>query len=222
MRYRGFNISISKEGETVLCKLFAAEDVDHQFPLDEFDLSIDQDVSDISDHSIAPYAVEYIDSNILELILLREETKNTIMAMRLNSAACIISENRSEEELYEVLRKRIGLTDDEIREIGLASLAPYFDRDAYAEVIAAFLTDEGIERTTSGTWTTDFDEINKRFGVSLPEDKNLLDKIMCSFDPEMVEKVNTMSDISITFHLDYCPYAEHENRTEESLDFLRD
>lgn len=47
----------------------------------------------------------------------------------LGRAVCFLGEFQSGEELYDTLTDQIGLTDDEIREIGFKSLAPFFNRD---------------------------------------------------------------------------------------------
>ncbi|MBS6440565.1 MAG: hypothetical protein KH365_07760 [Clostridiales bacterium] len=78
MRYRGFIIETSAEGDAT-CNIFAAEDKDRQFPLDEISLGIGMDIDELSDRDILPYAVEFIDKNILDLLQLREETRNKLL-----------------------------------------------------------------------------------------------------------------------------------------------
>ena len=89
----------------------------------------------------------------------------------LGRAVCFLGEFQSGEELYDTLTDQIGLTDDEIREIGFKSLAPFFNRDYYAQTIAEYLIDEGTDKTHSGNYHFSFAEVNERFGTSLPCDK---------------------------------------------------
>lgn len=93
----------------------------------------------------------------------------------LGRAVCFLGEFQSGEELYDTLTDQIGLTDDEIREIGFKSLAPFFNRDYYAQTIAEYLIDEGTDKTHSGNYHFSFAEVNERFGTSLPGDKERLD-----------------------------------------------
>ena len=76
MRYRGFIIETSADEDDVTCNIYTAEDKDQQFPLDEISLTIGEDIDELSDKEILPYAIEYIDKNILDLLLLREEAHN--------------------------------------------------------------------------------------------------------------------------------------------------
>lgn len=92
----------------------------------------------------------------------------------LGRAVCFLGEFQSGEELYDTLTDQIGLTDDEIREIGFKSLAPFFNRDYYAQTIAEYLIDEGTDKTHSGNYHFSFAEVNERFGTSLPGDKEMI------------------------------------------------
>lgn len=76
MRYRGFIIETSADEDDVTCNIYTAEDKDQQFPLDEISLTIGEDIDELSDKEILPYAAEYIDKNILDLLQLREEARN--------------------------------------------------------------------------------------------------------------------------------------------------
>ena len=65
----------------------------------------------------------------------------------LGRAVCFLGEFQSGEELYDTLTDQIGLTDDEIREIGFKSLAPFFNRDYYGkQAIANKLNEESVPR----------------------------------------------------------------------------
>lgn len=112
----------------------------------------------------------------------------------LGRAVCFLGEFQSGEELYDTLTDQIGLTDDEIREIGFKSLAPFFNRDYYAQTIAEYLIDEGTDKTHSGNYHFSFAEVNERFGTSLPGDKEMLEKIVSALDSEIVADVDATED----------------------------
>lgn len=63
-----------------------------------------------------------------------------------------LGESENGEELYHTFTEVIGMTDDEIREIGFHSLSPYFDRELYAQTIAEHYIDTGSENTFIGNW----------------------------------------------------------------------
>lgn len=134
----------------------------------------------------------------------------------LGRAVCFLGEFQSGEELYDTLTDQIGLTDDEIREIGVKSLAPFFNRDYYAQTIAEYLIDEGTDKTHSGNYHFSFAEVNERFGTSLPGDKEMLEKIVSALDSEIVADVDATEDFDLTFYLDYCPYAEDAEELDDT------
>ena len=78
----------------------------------------------------------------------------------LGRAVCFLGEFQSGEELYDTLTDQIGLTDDEIREIGFKSLAPFFNRDYYAQTIAEYTVN--YKKTHSQTLLPMLDEVAKR------------------------------------------------------------
>ena len=215
MRYRGFIIEPSADEDVAICSIFTAEDKDRQFPLDEISLAIGKDNDEQSDQAILPYAIDYIDKNILDLLQLREETRNRLLYQGLWRAVCFIGEFQSGKELYDTLKAHVGLSDDDIRKIGYKSLVPFFDKESYAQTIAGYMIDEGTERTESGNYHFSFAEINERFGTSLPGDKKMLDKIVSSLDSEIVADVNTTEDFDLMFYPDYCPYAEDDEELDD-------
>ena len=79
----------------------------------------------------------------------------------------------------------------------------------YGEAIANYLIAEGTRRTLSGNYHISFDEVNKRFDTSLPDDEELLETIvMFCIDSEAIAEMDTMEDFDLVFYLDYCPNAE--------------
>ena len=135
----------------------------------------------------------------------------------LGRAVCFLGEFQSGEELYDTLTDQIGLTDDEIREIGFKSLAPFFNRDYYAQTIAEYLIDEGTDKTHSGNYHFSFAEVNERFGTSLPGDKEMLEKIVSALDSEIVADVDATEDFDLTFYLDYCPYRCRKRKPQSAV-----
>lgn len=217
MRYRGFIIESSADEDVAICSIFTAEDMNRQFPLDEISLTIGEDIDELSDQAVLPYAIEHIDKNILELLQLREEARNSLLYQGLGRAVCFIGELQSGEKLYDTLKSQIGLSDDDIREIGYKSLVPFFDKSSYAQTIAAYMTDEGTEQTESGNHHFSFTEINERFGTSLPGDHEMMDRIISALDSTIVADVDTTEAFDLTFHLDYCPYAGSDEELDDML-----
>lgn len=79
----------------------------------------------------------------------------------------------------------------------------------YGEAIANFLIAEGTRKTLSGNYHISFDEVNERFGTSLPDDEDLLESIvMFCIDSEAIAEMDTTEDFDLMFYLDYCPNAE--------------
>ena len=217
MRYRGFDITITRKENYAHCEIFTAEDKEHLHTVDEIVLPVGEAISDTSNESAQPVVINLIDNNILEMLIAKEEIRRAIAMERLGRAVCYIGEQESGEALYDTLKNEIGMTEDEIREIGFTSLVPYFDKDSYAQTIADYLTDTGTEKTESGNRHFSFDEINKRFAVSLPEDRELLESIVAHLDPEIVSDVDTTEDFDLMFYLQYCPYAEDEDMDMSNL-----
>lgn len=230
MRYRGFNVyptfdaEIKRYNDTTQkvedragfsCEVYAGDHKPLVPPLDSFSLAVGYEIPDGSYDSIAEGLRKYVDDNFLSLKAALAEQKSENFAEKLSRAIVYIKRFDSCEELYSTLQEKIGLSDDEIREIGFASLAPYFDKKKYAQTIAEYLIDVGTEDTTTGNYHIGFDEVNKRFGVSLPDDKELLENIVDSLDKSIVADIDTENDFDLIFYLNYCPMAEGEE--EESM-----
>ena len=208
MKYRGFEVSMSCKDDKVNCYIYTAEDKDHFHPIDEILLVIGKDISDTSEETVLPKIIGYIDKNISDLMIVREKARRNIIIDKLGQAVCYIGEQESGEELLDTLQEQLGMTEDEIREIGFTSLVPYFDKESYAQCIADYMTETGTTKSTSGNWHFSFSEINSRFAVCIPEDKELLDMIVDNFDPDIVSDICVEEDFDLMFYLQYCPYAE--------------
>ena len=225
MRYRGFEIVNTPEynlvrrnqltGEKESCKgyycqIYDAEDVERNQMFDEFSLAVGHEIPDDTESSRLAGIAKYVDRNYDSLIDVKWDMQGNRISELLGRALCWIGENESEEELYNTLSEVLGMTDEEIRYMGFTSLVPYFDREQYAETIANYLIDEGTVDTVSGNLHVPFSEINERFAVCLPTDKELLDAIaehLCH-QSEIVSDFDTAEDFDLTFHTVFCPYCE--------------
>ena len=208
MRYRGFNINCTPLDKDVLCEVFAGNDDAYENLLFEFMLYPGTTIADDSKEAIENGVIKYVNEYYDTISERRDDDLSNRSATLLGRLVCWIGEFQSGEELYDTLSSDIGLTDDEIRELGFTSLSPYFDRKNYAQTIAEYMTDEGCEFTHSGNWHFDFSEINKAFGVSLPSDKEMLDAIVDAFDRKVVSDVDTTEDFDLMFYMAYCPNAD--------------
>ena len=223
MRYRGFIITSfydsgverynRESGKDELCngyccQVYAGNDDVYAGQIDDFCLAVGHEIEDLSDASLSKGIRSYVDDMFYQLEEWQIFNKKSRLANMLGSAVCFLGEFQSGEELYDTLSDQIGLTDDEIREIGFTSLAPFFNRDYYAQTIAEFLVDEGTDKTHSGNYHFSFAEVNERFGTSLPGDQEMMNKIVSALDSEIVADVDITEDFDLTFYLDYCPYAE--------------
>ena len=216
MRYRGFIITSCFDGgierynretgkdepcQGYYCQVYAGNDDMYSEQLDDFCLAAGHEIEDLSDAALKDGICKYVDGMLHELEEGMNFNKKARLADMLGRAVCFLGEFQSGEELYDTLADQIGLTDDEIREIGFTSLVPFFNRDYYAQTIAEHLIDEGTDNTHSGNYHFSFTEVNERFGTSLPSDREMLEKIVSSLDSEIVADVDTSEAVSYT-HLD--------------------
>lgn len=202
MRYRGFiaEYQILGKDESYCCDIYASDDDLRKNVLFEFTDSA-KGIESV-ENQIQNTIDEFYD-DIVRTQLCNEQSRYKEL---LGRAVTVLAEEQSPERLYETLKDNIGLSDDEIRKIGFTNLAPFFDRDGYAQTIAEFITDYGTAETMSGSYLIPFEEINKRFGVDLFHDEELLDKIMDSFDWDVISSLDiTDGDFDLTFYTDYCP-----------------
>ena len=68
----------------------------------------------------------------------------------------------------------------------------------------------GTEHSLSGNYHIEFEDINELFGVSLPDDKEMLDKIVDALDRDIVSDVDVFTDFDLMFYTSYCPNFEDE------------
>ena len=224
MRYRGFEITACADngvertdpitGKEVICdgyycQIYRAGDewFDHQ--IDDFCLAVGHEIPDDSDESLCAGIRQYVD----DMFYLLQKEKERLMTERKNTLvgrlAAWLLETQDNAALYDALSGQLGMGDDEIRELGFSALAPHFDREYYAQTIADYIIDEGSAETETGQWRVAFSELNKRHGINLPGDKELLhriDKHLRSGYPYTISVVKIgKRGISVDFQPVCCP-----------------
>ena len=228
MKYRGFKITsctdneISRHDENgneqickgYYCQIYSVDNDMYANEIDSFCLAVGHEIEDMSDSSLNKGIKTQIDFLYENYI----ENKAGINAKRLNDllgrTVEWISENESGSELYNTLSEVIGMTDIEMHRLGFSSLSEFFDNNGFAQTIADYLVEEGTEMTLSGNYHFKFSDINRKFGTSLPNDTEMLDKIaeqLTSGDYSLVvSELNTDTDIDLTFYTLYCPNVPEE------------
>ena len=225
MRYRGFEITSTPDYQIgrrndltgdvescrgYYCQVYAANDVDYVNLLDEFCLAEGYEISDRSYSSLVKGIALHVDICYSELNEMKSDNNGYRVYQLLGKALCWLGENESGEELYNTFSEVLGLRNEEILRHGFSSLVPYFDRDEYAETIANYLIDEGTQDTVSGNIHIPFSEINNRFAVDLPADKELLSKIedCLVWKSHIVSEFATDEDFDLMFFTVFCPNCE--------------
>lgn len=233
MRYRGFVITSTpdsgiehydtEKGRNVIhegyyCQVYAGNDDQYGNPIDSFCLAVGYEIPDDSYSSLERGIIAYVDNMHPELYSDKLEAEYERSSTLVGRLVSWLNENESGEELYNTLSEVIGMTDDEIREIGFTSLVPYFNREAYAQTIAEYLIDEGTESTYSGNLHIPFEEINNRYAVDLPADKEMLDMIRDALlgHGDILSDLETIEDFDMMFYTMYCPNVEDESIGEDN------
>ena len=232
MRYRGFEITSTLDygitrknrstGEKETCKgyycqIYPAGDDGYAHQLDDFCLVEKYDIPDLTDSSLNEAIIEYVDCWYESLEDEKDDVKSNRIYDLLGRTLAWMNETEPEEAFYVTLSEVIGMTDDEIREMGFTSLARYFDRDSYAQTIAEYIIDEGTADTMSGNIHIPFSEINERFGISLPSDTDMLNKIkdhLLNFS-EIVSDLEVDEDFDLMFFTSYCPNYDDDDTFSE-------
>lgn len=190
------------------CRIYADADLDRDYEIDSFSVVVGDDIPSASDTLLYDFIRHHIDADLMNYLMERSDRMERILTDKLGLAACLLRENRTDEELYDTLRERIGLSDESIRAIGLTSLVPFFDRKEYANNIALWLMDEGTISNKPLDYRISFDTVNSRYGVQLPEDRELLDEIVRHLNPDVVDEVKTDNGFQISFNEHACPYED--------------
>lgn len=236
MRYRGFEITSRPDSgverynsaesrdelcEGFYCEIYPAGDDQYANRLDTFCLAEGYEIPDTSDVALAAGIIKYVDENYFGLLESKNEVKQKRMEELVGRLVCWLGESESGAELYNTLSETIGMTDEEIREVGFQSLAPFFDREQYAQTIADWLIEDGTESTISGRWIVPYGNIGKRFGVDLQTDANLRNMV----SRHLYDSSDIVADfcmgqdkVTLDFFYSHCPYV-HEDETEnESME----
>lgn len=233
MQYRGFNIftsvptaidhwnpEVSKMEQClgVHCEVYDNYDDDMSVCLDTFSLAVGYEISDLSSGQIEKAIRNYVDEYNMFLNLGRNEALAERRSILVGMLASRLGESLEPGELYELLSENVGMTDEEIRACGYMSLAPYFDRPAYAQTIAEYMIHVGTENTTTGNWHFGVDSINERFGLDLKNDEEMVELIR----EELYKQGDILSDVDIydddfdlMFYLDYCPFSDRDDPVYE-------
>lgn len=223
MKYRGFIIKTKIfEGEIQgkqkydVCEvdIFKKINESENELLEQIELYREHNSKDTLEKYFNKRIIKFIDEKYADLVSECGYHHYSRKMELLGKTMCWIGENESGAELYNTFSQVIGFTDDEIREHGFTSLIQYFDKEKYAATIADYLIEEGTERTRSGNYHFEFSEINKRFGTNLPEDKEMLDKLIEQLtsgeNSLVVSDLNIDTDIDLNFYTLYCPNVPNE------------
>ena len=225
MRYRGFEITSNADydihrmnrmtGDVEVCKgyyceVYDAKDVGYVNMLDEFCLAEGYEISDCSYSSLVNGIAVHVDNCYNELIEMKSDNNGYRVYLLLGKVLCWLGENETGKKLYNTFSEVLGLKNEEILRHGFSSLVPYFDRNEYAETIADYLIDEGTQDTVSGNIHFPFSEINERFAVDLPTDKDMLDRISEHLykQSDIVSDFATDEDFDLMFFTAFCPNCE--------------
>lgn len=232
MRYRGFEIIPDEEdgmerynpqtGQTEVCRgyaceVYAAEDAQYAHLLDCFDLAEGHEIADISQGSLESGIIRYVDGHYGYLQGEKEELRRKRTEELAGRIIRCLADTQEGAALYRTLSRNIGMTDNEIREMGFGVLEPYFDREEYARTIAEWMMDDGTESTLSGSWSVPFGNIQKRFCVDLKTDTNLRDMVSrVLYDRSDIVADFCMEEnrVRLDFFYSRCPHVYKRNAHE--------
>lgn len=234
MRYRGFEITSSYDtgierynpqtGRDELCngyfcEVYLAGDDQYANQLDRFELAEDYDITDASEDALVNDIAKYVDDHYFSLLDAKADIRLKRMEDLTGKMACWIGESEHGAELYDTFSKMIGMTDEEIREMGFTSLAPYFDREQYAKTIADWIVDDGTESTVTGSWTVPYGNISNRFAVSLKTDEELRNMV----SRQLYDRSDIVADfcmeqdkVTVDFFYTHCPYVSKFSPREKA------
>lgn len=232
MRYRGFEITACDDSgverynsaenrdeicEGYFCEVYPAGDEQYADQLDAFCLAEGYEIPDTSDESLNAGIRKYVDDNYYALWESKNEVKQKRSEELVGRLVCWLGENESGAELYDTLSKNIGMTDEEICAIGFRTLAPFFDREQYAQTIADWLIEDGTQSTFSGSWLVYYGNIEKRFGVNLQTDeelRNMVSRHLYDSSDIVADFCMDTDKVHLDFFFAYCPCANHANQDE--------
>ena len=229
MQYRGFNIYTSVPSVIdrwniltravephvgVYCEVYDVHDVEHADCLETFQLVIDDDIPDLHTESIEKAIRAHVDAYNMYLNLCRNEAMIERKNALIGDLASRLGVTLEPGELYDLLSENVGMSDEEIRACGFVSLAPHFDREAYAQTIAEYMIQVGTENTTTGNWHFGFDTISERFGVDLMQDAEMVSLIENALYErgDMLSQIDIFdNDFDLMFYLNCCPFSDRDD-----------
>lgn len=203
------------------CEIYPAGDDQYANQFDTFCLAEGYEIPDRSDESLAAGIIRYVDENYYGLLESKNEVKQKRSEELVGRLVCWLGESESDAELYDTLSQTIGMTDEEIREAGFRSLAPFFDRERYAQSIAGWLIEDGTESTLSGSWIVHYGNIAERFGVDLQADeelRNMVSRHLYDSSDVVADFCMDTDKVDLDFFLAYCPYANRDETENESME----
>ena len=83
-----------------------------------------------------------------------------------------------------------------------------------AQEIAKYIVETGTKETTTGNYIFEFDEINQKFGVNVPDDIDMYNDIIGALFDGYDDMICEIEDplkrraFDIVFYLENCPNAE--------------
>ena len=235
MRYRGFELTATPTRGTErvqtqasgkeLCKGFFCEvydprDMDHVNMLDFFSLAEGYDIPDSSLESMNTGMRRYVDEHFTELVAAKLDVDRERKDLLIGRFITWLGEYECGADLYNTLSEQIGMDDDEIRAAGFTSLAPYFDQELYAQIIADHIIDLGSENTTTGSWEVGFAYLNDRYGVDLPNDQRLMDLIGGHLEslPDLIESYDCDEvQYNVRYLSACCPYVDEDEEVNNTI-----
>lgn len=229
MRYRGFQIYTylqprveyfnATTNSTELCQGYACYVYVPDYEqtgefLDYFVLAVGHEVSDTSPEAAHESITRYVDDMYYMLSAKKAQLECARKTNLVDRLVTWIAEGQDEKTVYHTLTETIGMTDEDIREIGYTSLKCYFDQEKYVQSIAEHYIDIGSENTVTGNWYISFQEINDRYDLCLPKDKDVLEELMKQFRenyPSIFQNVvQADNGILLSFLPNICPNVKPE------------
>jgi hypothetical protein len=181
------------------------------------EMAVGYELQNDSDAEIKKKVIMYIDAHIDELRRLAMNFERARNHLILKRALSSYDNYECGKELYRLFRDSFEMTDADIAEQGFVELVPYFNKETYAVTIAGYMTDIGTEKTETGGYFFKFSEISRKFGLALPGDNMMLERIKNAFNKSIVKYVDTSSGFYLTFNEEYCPHIS--DRFEEVSDY---
>lgn len=228
-RYRGYRILASTKHDVVrtmgektvnakgvIVYIFYSSRGSYEKMLMLIEMAVGYELQNDSDAEIKKKVIMYIDAHIDELRRLAMNFERARNHLILKRALSSYDNYECGKELYRLFRESFEMTDADIAEQGFVELVPYFNKETYAVTIARYMTDIGTEKTETGGYFFKFSEISRKFGLALPGDNMMLERIKNAFNKSIVKYVDTSSGFYLTFNEEYCPHIS--DRFEEVSD----